>query len=174
MGNVYLGTSASAPPPLLFSSLLSSRNGMAHSGFWFGRDVEILFSGWPVNYGHFHLFLALLLVFMLSALAQMYSMTPMTTPKMVPKSIIQHAALHGFRTLITYLVLLCVITFNVGVIMTVLLGHVAGYLALTMYIKYYYPAPVASTPVDDVKAWCAPPSPPLATMFLYLSFSWLS
>lgn len=125
---------------------------MAHSGFWFGRDVEILFTGWPVNYGHFHLFIALILVFMLSTVAQIFSMTPMTAPKMVPKSLVQHAALHGLRTLITYLVLLCVITFNVGVILTVLLGHVAGYVALTMYIKYYHPVPVAKTPAGDLKA----------------------
>ena len=141
-----------ASAQLLFYLFHCSRRMAVHSGFWFGADVEILFSGWPLGHGHFHFYLALLLVFMLSMVAQMYAMTPMSTPKIVPKSLINHAALHGLRTLIAYLVLLCVITFNVGVIITVLLGHVAGYLALTLYIKYYYPVPVATPPADDAKA----------------------
>ena len=123
-----------------------------HTGLWFGSDVEILFSGWPLGHGYFHFFLALLLVFMISVVAQMCAMTPMTTPKMAAKSIIPHAALHGFRTLIAYLVLLCVITFNAGVIIMVLFGHVAGYIGLTLYLKYNYPAPMAITPADDAKA----------------------
>ncbi|XP_034681028.1 copper transporter 3-like [Vitis riparia] len=123
-----------------------------HGGFWFGADVDILFAGWPSGHGHFHFYMALVLVFMLSMCAQMYAMTPMTSPKMVPKSLIQHAALHCFRTFINFLVLLCVITFNLGVLITVLLGHVGGYVALTMYIHYHFPAPVADAPANDEKA----------------------
>ncbi len=125
-----------------------------HGGFWFGMDVDILFTGWPSGHGYFHFFMALAMVFILSMFAQIYAMTPMTTPKMVPKSLIQHAALHCFRTFISFLVLLCVITFNLGVLMTTLVGHVAGYVALNLYIHYHYPAPVAALPppANDEKA----------------------
>lgn len=119
-----------------------------HGGFWFGTDVDILFSGWPSGHGYFHFFMALILVFLLSVCAQIYAMTPMTSPKMVPKNLIQHAALHCLRKLISFLVLLCVITFNMGVLVTVLLGHVGGYVALTMYIHYHYPAAVAAAPAE--------------------------
>ena len=123
-----------------------------HTGLWFGTDVEILFSGWPLGHGYFHFFLALLLVFIISAVAQMCAMTPMTAPKMAARSIIHHAALNGVRTLIAYLVLLCVITFNAGVIIMVLFGHVAGYIGFTLYLKYHFPAPAATPLADDAKA----------------------
>lgn len=119
-----------------------------HSGLWFGTDVEILFNGWPRGHGYFQFLLGLILVFLISVVAQMCAMTPMTAPKMAAKSLIHHAALHGFRTLIAYLVVLCVITFNAGVIITALVGHVAGYVGLILYVKYKIPVPV-TTPVDD-------------------------
>ncbi|KAJ9680319.1 hypothetical protein PVL29_019591 [Vitis rotundifolia] len=110
-----------------------------HTGLWFGEDVDILFNDWPAGHSKFLFSFAIFLVFTISMFAHIYAMTPLSTPKMDPKSLLRHAAIHAFRTFIIYLVPLCVITFNLDVLITLLLGQLTGFLALTFYAQYHHP-----------------------------------
>lgn len=110
-----------------------------HTGLWFGDNVDILFNDWPAGHGTFRFYFALILVFSISVFAHIYAMTPMSTPNMAPKSLLRHSIIHAFRTFIIYLVPLCVITFNLDVLITLLAGQLTGFVALTFYAQFRQP-----------------------------------
>ncbi|XP_012850206.1 PREDICTED: copper transporter 6-like [Erythranthe guttata] len=100
---------------------------MQMSFFW-GKDVVVLFDRWPGN-GHLVMYiLALALVFFLAVAAELLSVSPNLKPRglspLAGAGI--HAAVYGVRMGLAYLIMLSVMSFNVGIFLVAVVGHAAG------------------------------------------------
>ncbi|RVW83450.1 Copper transporter 4 [Vitis vinifera] len=112
--------------------VLPTEKAVAHTSFWVGTNVMVLFPGWPGNYSLLHYYLALLLVFVLALLTPICGMCSMpANEQMAPMTLLLYAMRHGLRKCLFYLVVLSVVTFNVGVFLAAIAGHVIGYFALS-------------------------------------------
>ncbi|XP_047937619.1 copper transporter 2-like [Salvia hispanica] len=114
---------------------------MMQMSFFWGKDVEVLFSGWPGS-GRLGMYiLALAVVFLLAVAAEVFSVPPNFKPRGVRPAAAAAvlAAVYGVRMTLAYFVMLAVMSFNVGVLVVAVAGHVAGSFA----VKYRALAAVA-------------------------------
>ncbi|CAA2971508.1 copper transporter 4-like [Olea europaea subsp. europaea] len=96
--------------------------------FYWGKNAEILFSGWPDN--HLGMYaLALVFVFVLAVLVEFLSNLNLVKPgsNRVARVFFQ-TGFHGIRAGFAYMVVLAVMSFNGGVFIAAVLGHAIGYL----------------------------------------------
>ncbi|KAL5747968.1 hypothetical protein ACOSQ2_025265 [Xanthoceras sorbifolium] len=120
-------------PPSSPSSSMSSNTMphkkmmMMHMTFFWGKDSEILFSGWPGTRSGMYA-LALVFVFVLSFLVEWLSHCKLIRPgsKHVLAGLAQ-TTLHALRVGLAYLVMLAVMSFNGGVFMVAVAGHTLGF-----------------------------------------------
>lgn len=115
----------------------SGGGGMAmHMTFFWGKQVEILFSGWPGDRGVGIYLLALLFVFVtaalvdcLSSISRRLSRGPAAGAgdRRVSNALLL-TTLHAVRLGLAYLVMLAVMSFNVGVLIVAIAGHAVGFL----------------------------------------------
>lgn len=126
------------PPPAAYnnqSEMYMHPMAMQMSFFW-GKDVVILFSRWPGD-GRLGMYIvALLMVFVLAIAAEILAAVPRLKRLRPVVGAAIHAAVYGVRMALAYLVMLSVMSFNVGVFVAAVAGHVAGsfgvkYRALT-------------------------------------------
>uniref|UniRef100_A0A1D1YPP5 Copper transport protein n=1 Tax=Anthurium amnicola TaxID=1678845 RepID=A0A1D1YPP5_9ARAE len=102
-----------------------------HMTFFWGRKSEILFKGWPGDRGGFYA-LALVVVFLLGLLVEWLSHCRLITtrgarwPRLAAGLL--RAALHTLRVGLAYLLMLAVMSFNVGVLVVAIAGHAVGFL----------------------------------------------
>ncbi|XP_057801303.1 copper transporter 2-like [Salvia miltiorrhiza] len=112
-----------------------------HTSFFWGKDVVVLFAGWPGS-GRLGMYiLALAAVFVLAAIAELFSPAPATKPRQqlhpaAASGAAAHAASHTLHMALAYFVMLSVMSFNVGIFLAAVAGHAAGrfiatYKALT-------------------------------------------
>lgn len=102
---------------------------MMHMTFFWGQNAEILFSGWPGNDNNTGMYVvSLLFVFVLSLLVELLSHSNMISRNSsnVAAGLMQ-TLMHGLRMGLAYLVMLAIMSFNVGVFMAALFGHVVGF-----------------------------------------------
>lgn len=100
-----------------------------HMTFFWSKNAEILFSGWPGSRTGMYV-LALLLVFVLSILVEWlshYSQWIKKDTSNVKAGLIQTIC-HGVKMALAYLVMLAVMSFNVGVFVVSVSGHIIGFL----------------------------------------------
>ncbi|XP_006850420.2 copper transporter 6 [Amborella trichopoda] len=93
---------------------------MMHMTFFWGKDVEILFDGWPGG-GLGMYILSLFVVFFLAILLEFLS-----NRGLVP-SRVAGTLVHAVRVGLAYLVMLAVMSFNGGVLVAAVLGHAVGF-----------------------------------------------
>ncbi|RVW56618.1 Copper transporter 1 [Vitis vinifera] len=101
---------------------------MTHMTFFWGTSTEIFFSGWPGQSSGMYA-VALALVFGLSMLVEWLSHTRFiksTTNKLVAGLL--QTAMYGLRVGLAYLVMLAVMSFNVGVFLAAIAGYTTGFL----------------------------------------------
>lgn len=105
---------------------------MMHMTFFWGHNVQILFSGWPGDRGVGVYILALFVVFIASALVECFAYLPhrllfsSTDGKSISKGLIL-TVLAAVKTTLSYLVMLAVMSFNVGVLIVAVAGHALGF-----------------------------------------------
>ncbi|KAL8236652.1 hypothetical protein R6Q59_017733 [Mikania micrantha] len=104
-----------------------------HMTFFWSKDVVMLFNGWPNGKLGMYI-LALAIVFILAAMVEFLSVFPGVKPgcNLVIRGLI-HALLHGLRMAFVYLLMLCVMSYNIGVFVSVVVGHVIG----CFLVKYW-------------------------------------
>nr|GMC97600.1 copper transporter 1-like [Ipomoea batatas] len=116
--------------------------GMHMSLFW-GKDVTILFDGWPENRLGMYI-LSLLFIFCLAFVVEVLSASPLTAP--MPLSL--QAAIYALRVALGYLVMLAVMSFNIGVFVVAVVGHALGYF-LVKFRALAAAAPPSETTSDN-------------------------
>ena len=101
---------------------------MMHMTFFWGENAEILFSGWPGTNNTGMYVLSLVVVFVLSLLVELLSHSNLISRNSsdVAAGIVQ-TLMHGLRMGLAYLVMLAVMSFNGGVFLAALFGHVVGF-----------------------------------------------
>ncbi|MQL97206.1 hypothetical protein Taro_029890 [Colocasia esculenta] len=102
--------------------------GYTHMTFFWGKNSEILFRGWPGTRGGMYA-LALIVVFLLAFLVEWLSHCRLTRagwPRAA--SGLLRTAMHAVRVGLAYLLMLAVMSFNVGVLIVAIAGHAVGFL----------------------------------------------
>ncbi|OVA17743.1 Ctr copper transporter [Macleaya cordata] len=96
--------------------------------FYWGKASEILFKGWPGTQTGMYI-LALIVVFALAMLVEWLSYLEFIKYgwHRVTVGLVQTFK-HGIRVGLLYLVMLAVMTFNVGVFIAAVAGHTVGFL----------------------------------------------
>ncbi|KAL5550196.1 hypothetical protein UlMin_000372 [Ulmus minor] len=99
------------------------------SSFYWGTDVVILFSGWPDHHSFVMYLLALFFVFVLAVVVEVISVPGAGKAGGSSSILLQllDVGVYAVRVGLGYLVMLAVMSFNVGVFMAAVVGHVVGF-----------------------------------------------
>ncbi|KAK4780216.1 hypothetical protein SAY87_016322 [Trapa incisa] len=130
------------------TTTMSHKMGYTHMTFFWGKNSEILFPGWPATRTgmyvialFFCFFLALLLewishcrYFKLSGVDSggLSCKSPPSRRKLVVIGLVQTAT-YGLRVGIAYLLMLAVMSFNGGVLLVTVAGHAVGFFFFGSY-----------------------------------------
>ncbi|KAK4408592.1 Copper transporter 2 [Sesamum angolense] len=107
---------------------MTSSHAMMHMTFFWGKNAEILFSGWPGTRTGMYV-LALIFVFVLSVIVEWLSRCGRIDVEgrgNFGGGLIR-TVVHGVRIGVGYLVMLAVMSFNVGVLIAAVAGHTFGF-----------------------------------------------
>ncbi|XP_059306483.1 copper transporter 1-like [Lycium ferocissimum] len=95
--------------------------------FYWGKDVTILFKGWPDNNLGMYI-LSLFFVFFMAFGVEIMSMGPiMMNKRPIAGGLIQDGIYYSVRMVLVYFVMLAVMSFNIGIFIVAILGHGLGY-----------------------------------------------
>lgn len=101
-----------------------------HESFFWGKDVTLLFSGWPDNNLGMYV-LALVFVFFLAFAIEILSVTPAVKRPTTPAvGALAQTGVYALRIALAYLVMLSIMSFNIGVFIVAVGGHAFGYFAV--------------------------------------------
>lgn len=106
---------------------------MMHMAFFWGDRAVVLFPGWPGDRGAGMYLLCLLLVLALAALTEALALLSRRLARRgggeaTASSAALLTAVHAARMGMAYLVMLAVMSFNVGVLLAAVAGHALGFL----------------------------------------------
>ncbi|CAN4106040.1 unnamed protein product [Withania somnifera] len=105
-------------------------NMMMQMNFYWGKDVTILFKGWPDNNLGMYI-LSLLFVFFIAFGVEIMSMGPaMIIKRRIASGLIQAGIYYTLRMVLVYFVMLAVMSFNIGVFIAAILGHGLGFVVV--------------------------------------------
>lgn len=100
-----------------------------HMTFYWGKDGQILFSGWPGPRTSMYI-LAIFIIFLVAFFVE-WLIAITTQAKPCDKGIVSdliRTLIYGLRMGLAYLLMLAVMSFNVGVFFVVVLGHAFGHM----------------------------------------------
>ncbi|KAF5193830.1 Copper transporter [Thalictrum thalictroides] len=102
---------------------------MMHMTFFWGKNAEVLFSGWPGTSVGMYVF-ALIIVFVLSMLIEWLSHSQFiknsSSTSHISAGIVQ-TVMHTIRVGLSYLVMLALMSFNGGIFLMAVAGHSLGF-----------------------------------------------
>lgn len=120
-----------APYNSTVATSLGRRRIPIHTTFYWGHKVDILFRCWPGDSAAMYA-VALLLVFFMAVLVEWLSFTNIVKLKSGGSNDVVggllKTGLYGVRSGLSYLVMLAVMSFNGGVFVVAISGHVIGFL----------------------------------------------
>ncbi|GFP79610.1 copper transporter 6 [Phtheirospermum japonicum] len=106
--------------------MMRRRHMMMHMTFFWGKDAEILFDGWP-GYDHLGMYiLALAVVFLLAVVTEWLSHCSILRRHSAAAAAAQ-TVMYAVRIGLAYLVMLAVMSFNAGVFLAAVAGHGVGF-----------------------------------------------
>ncbi|KAK6943571.1 Ctr copper transporter [Dillenia turbinata] len=108
--------------------LMDSGNMMdMHMSFYWGKSVLILFQNWPNGSLGMYI-LALLFVFVLATAVEILSVSPIIKQGRNSPLIggLSHAFVYGIRMGLAYMVMLSVMSYNLGIFVVAVVGHSFG------------------------------------------------
>ncbi|XP_039140629.1 copper transporter 6-like [Dioscorea cayenensis subsp. rotundata] len=126
---------------------------LMHMTFYWGKNSAILFSGWPGTSTGMYV-LALVLVFVLAVLVEWLGHCRVAANGLV------RTAVHTVRVALAYVVMLALMSFNVGVFIVAVVGHCVGFLIFGSSSLFWPAAP--DQPAVSADDCAKAPLPPLA------------
>ena len=119
-----------SPPPANSTGMspMHHMEMMMHMTFYWGKEAEILFSGWPGARSGMYA-LALIVVFVTGIIVEWLSYCRLIKPGSthVAAGLVQ-TLLHAIRIGLAYMVMLALMSFNGGVFLVAVAGHAVGFL----------------------------------------------
>lgn len=113
-----------APPP----PMAMPRKRYTRMTFFWGKNSEILFTGWPGTNGGYYA-LAIIMSFFFALIVEWLNFCCLTKPRWSRKSIVfTRTVLYTLRTGLAALIMLALMSFNSGVFLAIVFGHVVGYI----------------------------------------------
>ncbi|KAG2685925.1 hypothetical protein I3843_10G142400 [Carya illinoinensis] len=107
-----------------------SNHMMMHMSFCWGKDAIVIFSRWP-NQNLSMYVLALSFVFLLALATEVLSILPVVKLGMKPiVGRLTQATVYAFRMGLAYLIMLSVMSFNLGIFIVVMAGHALGFFII--------------------------------------------
>ncbi|KAI3682465.1 hypothetical protein L1987_82464 [Smallanthus sonchifolius] len=104
---------------------------MTHMTFYWGKNTWILFQGWPGSDTGMYI-LALIFVFLLALIMEWLAYSNPTPTK---SNCLQRTMIHTLRVVFSYLVMLSVMSFNIGVFVMAIAGHAVGFFVFRVLKK---------------------------------------
>ncbi|KAL9143494.1 hypothetical protein ABFS82_14G241000 [Erythranthe guttata] len=122
------GMATPPPPPSAGGGGMEhhSAMGMTHMTFFWGKNSEILFSGWPGTRAGMYV-LALLFVFILAVIVEWLAHCRKTRNAGDFSGGLMRTVVHGMRIALAYIVMLAIMSFNGGVFIVAVAGHIFGF-----------------------------------------------
>lgn len=108
---------------------MNMKDMIMHMNLYWGKEVIILFKGWPSNNLGMYI-LALAFVFMLSTITEHLSMALTTKPAATTSPFIgslTQTLPYALRIGLSYLIMLSVMSFNLGIFIVAVAGHAFGF-----------------------------------------------
>uniref|UniRef100_A0ACD5ULB0 Uncharacterized protein n=1 Tax=Avena sativa TaxID=4498 RepID=A0ACD5ULB0_AVESA len=100
-----------------------------HAAFFWGHRAQVLFRNWPGYHGDVGMYiLCLVVVFVLAALVEALSAASKRISSRRPAAVLAITGIHAVKMGLAYVVMLAVMSFNVGVLLAAVAGHTIGYL----------------------------------------------
>ncbi|KAL3652617.1 hypothetical protein CASFOL_002298 [Castilleja foliolosa] len=122
-GHMHGMGTAAAPPPAMMNH---PHRMMMHMTFFWGKNTEILFDGWP-GYDHLGMYvLALAFVFLLAVVTEWLSHCKILRRHSAAAAVAQ-TGMYVVRIGLAYMVMLAVMSFNAGVFLAAVAGHGVGF-----------------------------------------------
>lgn len=108
---------------------------MMHMTFYWGKDALILFTGWPGHNEDMYM-LALLMVFFLALIGEFlgYCNRVMMKSNGATSGLAQ-TFVYTIRVGLGFMVMLALMSFNVGVFLAAVLGHAVGFFCFRVVMK---------------------------------------
>ncbi|XVE76465.1 hypothetical protein DITRI_Ditri12bG0175300 [Diplodiscus trichospermus] len=101
-----------------------------HMSFYWGKHVTVLFSGWPDSSSGMYV-LALFFVLLLGAAIEVLSMLPAVKLGTRPVvGALTQAAVYTIRMCFAYMVMLSVMSYNLGIFIAAIAGHAIGFFII--------------------------------------------
>ncbi|PHU07359.1 hypothetical protein BC332_23848 [Capsicum chinense] len=105
-------------------------NMMMQMNFYWGKDVTILFKGWPDNNLSMYI-LSLFFVFFMAFGVEIMSMgSKMIIKRPIVGGLIRDGIYYTVRMVLVYFVMLAVMSFNIGIFIVAILGHGLGFVVV--------------------------------------------
>ncbi|CAM0883482.1 unnamed protein product [Alopecurus aequalis] len=124
-----MGMGGAAMPPGAAAANGGRRMHYMHMTFYWGKNSEILFNGWPGSRGGMYA-LALVATFALAVLVEFLGSFRGLDSYISTRGrrAAAGAAVHAVRVAGAYVLMLALMSFNVGVLLAAVAGHAAGFL----------------------------------------------
>ncbi|KAG1363801.1 copper transporter 1 [Cocos nucifera] len=136
-------------------NMASDKGYATHMTFFWGKNSEILFSGWPGTRGGMYA-LALIVVFLLAFFVEWFNFCRVVRPRWGHAAAgLAQTAMYAVRVGLAYLVMLAVMSFNVGVLIAAILGHALGFFLFGSSVFQAPKLPAEGTKGDLPPMSCA-------------------
>ncbi|XP_051130304.1 copper transporter 4-like [Andrographis paniculata] len=120
-------TISAPPPPPAAPPPAPHAHHQPHFFYW-GKEAQFLFSGWPDNHTGMYA-LAIILVFFVAIVVEFLSNLDLVKPgSHRTAAVFFQAGFHAVRAGLRYMVILAVMSYNGGVFIAAALGHAVGYV----------------------------------------------
>ncbi|KAL7601998.1 copper transporter 6 isoform X1 [Lactuca sativa] len=135
------GMTDMSPPPIAATGASPKMAGdmmhhhpMMHMAFFWGKNGDILFPGWPGTNSGMYAFV-LIFVFFLAFLVEFLSHSNFARKGSGPLAVgLVQTLVHTLRAGLAYMVMLAVMSFNGGVFLMAVAGHSLGFLVFGTWI----------------------------------------
>lgn len=120
-------------PDSMSNNSMSMKDMVMHMSFFWGKDPTVLFEGWPNGRLGMYV-LALVFVFFLALAVELLSLSPSLAKAGASPVLtsLTHSAVYAVHIALAYMVMLSVMSFNLGIFIVAVAGHTVGHFLVKL------------------------------------------